>query len=76
MAGLGDEHGALEGEEDGAVGFLARGLHGHDALGGAGFGFPLGEHLRFGVDRVSGENGRAEADVVPSQIGDGQPTRR
>src|SRR6266850_7502013 len=66
-----DERRALEGHEDDAVGLLAGGAHGDDAVVRPRLGFALGDDFRFGIDGVAGEDRGGEAHLVPAEVGDG-----
>src|SRR5579884_2426449 len=69
VAALRHQHGALEADEDGAVGLAAGGAHGDDALGRARIRLALGEHLALGIERVADKHRRRQPDVAPAEIG-------
>src|SRR5439155_8713849 len=68
LAGV-NQDGPLELDDDGAIRLVTPGADSHEALARPRLRGPSLEHLGLGVDRVAGEHGSRQDDLVPTEIG-------
>src|SRR6266702_3233963 len=72
LAGV-NQDGPVELDDDGAVRFEAPGADAHEALARPRLRGPCLQHLRLGIDGVTGEHGSRQGDLVPAEIGHDVP---